>query len=513
MRKFFFNLKTHIWSLFFKTSRWLPILPSKNDISIKPVVEIIIYMAVFIGLWNLYKSINQIQERNISYYVDLVDGNKSKYKVPIYHNAEILFSLPCSKNDRQRDSSYIPRVSVYFDTKFGVIGDNDSLKAGDISNYYNALNYIQKNYSEERLHSEFSHLYSYHVLKKYKSKFSLLYMKDDSIIGLIDSTKIMQQKERELLQETMNQPLRRNISMGFSNDPDYILRILMIKNVSFHLYHNRIDSLRNIFESEIDKTIGISNLKATVRFPLYYQELKYNAQEPFNKKTNNLDSNAYIYGYDLFGLGINPNCLYKGEFLKKNIDQIVALGCFSAEDKKSSDGTTDRFIKLWNSGLNQRSAPSTIAYIDQKETPVSTPSIFSLFDISQIIYNINIATSEIDSIYLTIDFVEPCDFSKIDPEPDAITLSSITYSDQWKILKIREHGLNFIVKPIYYKNLQSMRLFIIQAIMSALLIAFFTYLIMLILKILAKFKEKNSSYSNRLKTQKVKPYIKKQKRH
>ena len=100
------------------------------------------------------------------------------------------------------------------------------------------------------------------------------------------------------------------------------------------------------------------------------------------------------------------------------------------------------------------------------------PGWFRLEDISQAYYDVKLNSVMIDSIVLTFDFVGATTFSKMSPEPDEITMSSITFSDPEKMLDIRLHGLKFHARFVELENRQYIRLFAITAIMGGMVTIF-----------------------------------------
>ena len=110
-------------------------------------------------------------------------------------------------------------------------------------------------------------------------------------------------------------------------------------------------------------------------------------------------------------------------------------------------------------------------------------------DISQSNYHFDLVSSSIDSINFVIDFGNVCEFSNMDPMPDIITKNSIEFTDQWKILQIKNNGLDFHVKFVELENLQGIRLFIIQAVISGLIVILITFLIISSYKVFRRKKK------------------------
>ena len=149
---------------------------------------------------------------------------------------------------------------------------------------------------------------------------------------------------------------------------------------------------------------------------------------------------------------------------------------FNKWEMKKNTFIQDFFlVKLFQS-------PTRFTKIRFKETPMDRPKISSPFDISQSYFNFSFKSIAIDSVILTIDFVGATDFSNMNPEPDQITMSSISFWDPVKIEQISKNGLRFHAHFKELENVQSVRLFGLAALFSALIAMFITNLILGIAK-------------------------------
>lgn len=111
------------------------------------------------------------------------------------------------------------------------------------------------------------------------------------------------------------------------------------------------------------------------------------------------------------------------------------------------------------------------------------PGWFSLRDISQAYFKINLKSESIDSIKLKIDFDGATDFSQIYPAPDKVTMSSIEYKEFPKLNYIKYHGIVFHAHFKEFANMQSIRMFFLTAIMSALFTVIIVFLILAFYKV------------------------------
>lgn len=118
------------------------------------------------------------------------------------------------------------------------------------------------------------------------------------------------------------------------------------------------------------------------------------------------------------------------------------------------------------------------------------PSWFRLEDISQAYYNISLDSWVIDSIKLRFEFIGATEFSKMQPVPDKITMSSIEFSDPVKILDIKLNGLKFHAKFTELENKQYIRMFVVTALLSGMIMIFIALFFSGIIKYVIHQREK-----------------------
>jgi hypothetical protein len=114
---------------------------------------------------------------------------------------------------------------------------------------------------------------------------------------------------------------------------------------------------------------------------------------------------------------------------------------------------------------------------------MSRPSkVRSPYDISQCYYKLNF-TGNFDKEVIIFDFIGATHFSEMWPEPDKKTMSSIEFSDLEKIKEIEMNGLTFHAQFPELQNWQSARVFLLTALMSAILAILITFLILSLYKV------------------------------
>lgn len=100
---------------------------------------------------------------------------------------------------------------------------------------------------------------------------------------------------------------------------------------------------------------------------------------------------------------------------------------------------------------------------------------------------------ETDEFSLMIDFGSPISTSGMSPEPDAFGMNFISYTDPKKIRAILQDGLVFHVKFLQTENLQSMKLFWLTTVITALV----TWMASIIIKWVRYSRRKRFILKNR----------------
>lgn len=113
-------------------------------------------------------------------------------------------------------------------------------------------------------------------------------------------------------------------------------------------------------------------------------------------------------------------------------------------------------------------------------------------DISQSYYHIVLhsETMPCSQINLNIDFLGATDFSMMDPSPDAIGMSSITFTDPDKIYQILCYGIKFHATFPEMQNKQMIRVFALTGVLGFIITIFFSFTINIIGYWLNKNKSK-----------------------
>lgn len=109
---------------------------------------------------------------------------------------------------------------------------------------------------------------------------------------------------------------------------------------------------------------------------------------------------------------------------------------------------------------------------------IGDPGWFALFDISQSYFKININSYSVDQINFKLYFGGAVELSEIYPKPDKIYMNGFEYTNQAKMMYIRENGLLFHVKFKEFQNRQTIRLFFVTAIISSLFMVFIVFIVL-----------------------------------
>jgi len=251
-----------------------------------------------------------------------------------------------------------------------------------------------------------------------------------------------------------------------------------------------------------------------------YLESRFNWSQECNKVRNKMDSiitmeypseqrtpQFFIH----HSINIRDNMLYSYTGGKK--EELITLCTQSYdtilhwkkfyEDKESNSlhservlsGRIFRGMKYFTVGI----VPMAKSLFGEHNLFMGRPSMIALEDISQQYYDIKLDYFLLDSVDLTFQFVGATEFSDMIPEPDVMTMSSISFTDQRKIRQINQNGLRFHVRFKELENRQNVRLFFLTSTMSALLTILIVFVILGIYKFckhMKEYRQENNSETN-----------------
>lgn len=150
----------------------------------------------------------------------------------------------------------------------------------------------------------------------------------------------------------------------------------------------------------------------------------------------------------------------------------------SAFKKLHRNGDKIIIQNYYVAGLKDSTAV-TLRTFDTSGITIGKPaSYWALKDISQARYMFNLKLEAIDSVYLTIDFLDAVEIYAADPEPDTKTYHSISYHDSAAIAKIKEKGLFVYAHFPQLDNKQASRLFLWTAVMSGIVIILLSFILL-----------------------------------
>ena len=230
----------------------------------------------------------------------------------------------------------------------------------------------------------------------------------------------------------------------------------------------------------------------------------------FFKKWNVNYSKAFAYDSIVFSStkfsNFNHECYrkieaYNRQFEKGIIDTKMGFtddGIYNVKmvyDKIVSISTNDVTIETKGIESDLAKVKNSFQYFFNPNSPMERPLWTSLEDISQSYYKIDIHLYNVDSLTLKIDFLGVTDFSKMDPSPDRIDMSSISFTDPYKIARIRNKGLFFHARYKDLENRQQIRLFGVTAIMSGFITIFVIFLIYGCVKIFRILRQNSPSFA------------------
>lgn len=274
--------------------------------------------------------------------------------------------------------------------------------------------------------------------------------------------------------------------------------------------HIRNDSIYKIVDSLLynEYQIEKSNVQEFLSFQQIHNNWEWVIDAPTlqakfdsvskNRATNTISTPLFYTSQKIY---LKDNTLNKfmpfrfndEELFRKKPDSILLYAILSHnKDKLSQYIETESFIS--KSYLNSPlSSPvhSTYSVKSPSYSPLlGNPGWLAMEDISQQYYNLRIKTLLLDSLTLKIDFVGATEFSSMNPEPDEIDMSSITFFKRSKLTQIEENGLTFHVTFKELQNKQNIRLFFLTSIIGGIVIILIVFLILVFYILFTKYKVK-----------------------
>ncbi len=451
------KFKSWIYSFFKKRDDFWHFFPRGEELSIKSALEIILYILLIIGGWSLFQTFQKVKthkfEMRIEQFgkIDTISNSIDSIGINI---ANIKFNIPAT-DERTKAKKSVDvttgffREHSFFRTIDDINKDKDSLE--NFNDYYKTLKYVNTKYDYINFNDS-SCYFELFIQNNIKPNINnIVPIRSDST----EESKLL--KESNLLIEAIFRLTLYEQMKQLSTVPDEIFgnnsiyKIFKSKHQSAKLAEDTVN-LRNTFINAIIDSIGedsLNRIPIEIKEPLHYYKLDIEAPDygPFSSFFNG--SRRYVK--------VDNNYISYVEHHQKGHSLSV------------SNWVSGKVIEAPGfSNPNVLNISGALPLI---------PNPFSLFDISKAKYHIDIKTSTIDSINLKFDFVGCCTFSKMAPEPDVIDMHSITFTDQWKILQIKDKGLDFYVKYEEFEKTQHIRLFILEAVISGLIILLISFLI------------------------------------
>lgn len=445
---------------FFNRNDFWHIFPKGDELNIKSALEILVYVLIIVIGWNLFMKFQNIKERSIEVRVENLFKNETSELINDSLGTNIAnIKILIPHTDKTKDKSLRFQHSFFTEHSILNFSKNFNVQANTnyhFDNYFETLKFVNEKYSD--------------IDFKDKSCFSKL-LSDKDISG------DLYKNEFDTLTYNINKIIFGSIYKGVEDYPDSFFgdnHLYMIFKSKYQAENlsDEIKKLKESFFNILRDSIGqdsINLIKENVLSPLNYFEIKADISSSINwwvNIINELPTN--INNRLLFGKQYPTIEPIKETMLLTNVKIDSSKVCLSS----------------WWSGTNSE-APGfgnkVNTYIKGTEI-VSRP--YSLYDISRAKYKVKLITGSIDSINLVLDFIGPCTFGKMYPEPDIIDMNSITFTDQWKILKIRDKGLEFYVEFEEFEKTQHIRLFIIEAVISGLIIILLTFALIGLYKII-----------------------------
>lgn len=432
--------------------KWLTwrFLPRPEELSVKSILETILYLSIFFICWYLFVQWNDVPVRNEYIHVDCLkrpSDNQNKDIAPI---AEIEYCIPMTSTNMEPDGK----------TQLYRLSTRDS--TSEFIDYY----FIYPHSQSTRPGLSIS-------INQWNTEYHL-----DRITGLI----ISELNNDSTLHDSIKKDERSKSpfwQVAFSSNKEYPYKSHIanaIKNSD--TYGIAKDEIRNR-----SKRILLQEKIASL--PVKLDSLNHALKGIIAEKKLDVNNGqgAYYFGV----ISSNLSGLY---YSKKAIEEtsIKNNGWSILRIFQSKNNSV---FESFNSGSKSFLAKGQTGLIQDHQ--YRKPSWFRLEDISQAYYNVKLESATIDSIILKFDFVGATNFSLINPEPDKITMSSIEFSNPEKILDIRLNGLKFHAKFIELENKQNIRLFAITTIIGSMFVILMGIIFFGLIKIIMNYFDRYKS--------------------
>ena len=454
--KFYIPKKEDLWHLF----------PIGDELNIKSALEILVYIILVIGGWKLFMAFQNVKTHSISLRVEkLIDYHEgddlsNALDRIIANIANIELIIPASyQNDSLSDERFLVRFAPtslhsVLRTREQIQRDHDCSE--NLHNYRSALLYVNQYYND----IDFSQKSCFTTMFKNedkKHKPTITIRPDSTGKMVIDN--VFDSLTREKVLETNLIAYTQGMPEDFFGD-DPVFKIFYAKHkASVYLEEN--NTLKKFYYKTLQDSLGMDSFNTipnTELYPLSYFKATVNTSIPSSFKYETpwvylTKNNTHTLAKEVYENGTHSWCVL--------------------ESGQSTEALGTKY--------------NNVEVFLPKSASKYHPIIFTpwkLYDISKAKFHIELNTATVDSINIKLDFLGSCTFSKMDPVPDIIDMHSISFTDQWKILQIRDKGLDFYVELEEFEKVQHIRLFIIEAVMSGLIIILITFILIGFYKII-----------------------------
>lgn len=309
-------------------------------------------------------------------------------------------------------------------------------------------------------------------LKKLKSNYMIKFIYIPILIGLLFYFFIhVYNRWNKIPYHIIDTYVSANGIISNESNYDFVANIDVGENHSYkYLYNNRLEENNDSFYSSI---IFHTNNNYSDTFPYILsrrgeKEVLFKIRKQYQDKIFNKKS----YYYVSYHLRSNLNTHFKNprqdEIPYDCIDRFAYVKMpYMYIDSLWGTNAIGFIISAYhNRDIQYHNHNDTIYNGFALSTINNKPSILSLYDISQANYNIILSNDHINCNSITINFSSPVDFSRMHPNPDITSVSSVVFTDSTAIQTILKNGLFFHVDFLDLKMKATTRIFLLSFILS-----------------------------------------------
>lgn len=445
---------------YFKWFTWR-FMPNQEELSVKSILETVLYLLVFVVCWFLFIFWNDVPIRKDTIHVDCLIRSKEYREQSIAPTVKICYCIPMTSVGWQpEDENTIYRLSSI---------DTENHKYSELYKD-SVLLYTEKTKVKPGISFDFG---LWTTSSRKDDVTNVVFVEPYNSPEINDSIK-KDEKRKNLFWMTL-------FDLGSDFPYNYTMPFLLHKHDNFwkdkqyaDIMYRRYLLHQNMINSKL---------------PQRYDSLQNEFVKIINKKRDKTKTTGSFYYVSLKSLHYN-RWIYPSNPIESDDSDKEKITVYKQKNPNRRESEHEIYASNDPQKKNTRRLKSEDSWGDNI---FEKPSWFRLEDISQVYYDLQLESLTMDSIILKFEFVGATEFSTIKPVPDKITMSSIEFSDPQKILDIKLNGLKFHARFKELENKQYIRVFVVSQIIGGLILIFIALVFSGIIRLILNNKKDNKT--------------------